>query len=924
MSSTLTILRNRRKGQNDSDARLRRGSRNTLVGCGFFISLFLVLLIFSLVLGYQNLIQDLPPVENLEILLNPRNGSLLQPTRIYDRSGENLVKVFAPEDAPRRYIPLGAENPQHIPDALAEATIALADPDFWQNPGYHLSGRLSITQKLVSDLLLWDEAPSLRRNLREILLAAQLTEQFGRQQILEWYLNSANYGNDAYGAEAAAQLYFGKALTELDIAESATLAAVNQIPALNPLDAPTAAYQRRQETLYIMEELGILDSAQADVARRSPFSLPSFNEPEISAPAFIALTLSQLEGFYPRARIERGGLTIISTLDMDLQKDATCALQTQIARLSGIDPEICEAASLLPALPIMDALKNPSASAVVIDPVNGQVLAAIGETSRTGESSQLAAGKSGTSLTPFIYLTGFTRGLSPASLLWDIPKESSNLQNFDGKFHGAMRLRMALANDYLIPMEGVLAQMGAENVTRISQSFGLDFDAQNSLEASLSLSELARAYGIFAAEGSLHGQQIGEELRAVTVLEMHDTEGEIWLDWSEAETQPVVSPQLAYLMNDILSDDAARWASLGTPNALEVGLPAASKIGQNPDALEAWTVGYTPQRVVAVWTGADAAFDVEVAVGLWHALMKTASAGLSPLGWDMPLGISEIEVCDPSGLLPTRDCPNIVSEVFLNGSEPSQYDNLYRSFDVNRETGYLATVFTPLELVERRDYMLVPAEARDWAESVGLPTPPDAYDAILAPPRLADAHLTTPELFADMRGVVEIRGTAAGRDFEYYSVQVGKGLNPQEWTQIEEVHGSIHDNLLAVWDTSELSGLYAIQLLVVRKNQRVDIATTQVSIDNQLPTLQILYPQEGDALDYLHNRQIEFQVQADDNLGVASVEFYLDFQQVGVVTESPYVWTWATSTGHHHLKVIVRDRAGNVVEEVVRFKVERK
>ncbi|RLD02590.1 MAG: hypothetical protein DRI32_08670, partial [Chloroflexi bacterium] len=138
MSSTLTILRNRRKGQNDSDARLRRGSRNTLVGCGFFISLFLVLLIFSLVLGYQNLIQDLPPVENLEILLNPRNGSLLQPTRIYDRSGENLVKVFAPEDSPRRYIPLGAENPQHIPDALAEATIALADPDFWQNPGYHL------------------------------------------------------------------------------------------------------------------------------------------------------------------------------------------------------------------------------------------------------------------------------------------------------------------------------------------------------------------------------------------------------------------------------------------------------------------------------------------------------------------------------------------------------------------------------------------------------------------------------------------------------------------------------------------------------------------------------------------------------------------------------------------------------------------
>ena len=919
MSVTLTILRNRRRGRNNPDARLRRGSRNTLAGCGFVLSILLVFGIFSLVLSYQSLVKDLPAVEKLETLLNPRNGTLLQPTRIYDRSGENLIHIFAPEDKARRYIPLGVENPQHIPDFLVQATLALADPNFWEHPGYSFAADTpTLTEKLVSELLLWGEEPSLRRDLREALLSAQLIEQYGKQQILEWYLNSANFGHNAYGAESAAQIYFGKSVTELDLAESATLAAASQIPALNPIDAPVASYQRRQETLYILGGLEIIDSEEVDAALRSPFNLPSFTEPENLAPAFIPLILSQISEFYPRERIERGGLNIISTLDLDLQRESACVLNTQVLRLSGRNADDCNAARLLPALPAMDALNNVRASAVILDPINGQILALVGETTLTGETSQLAARKAGSSLSPFVYLTGFTRGLNPASLLWDIPIES-NIQNYDGEFHGPMRLRTALANDYLVPMEGVLAQMGAENVTRISQSFGIDFyaDAHSPLD-------LAQAYGIFAAEGVMHGQLLDEKMSAVTVLEISDTEGEIWLDWRETENQPVVSAQLAYLMNHILSDGSARWQSLGTNNALEIGLPAAAKIGRVDDELSAWTIGYTPQRVTLVWMGANEPFNPEATAGIWHALMKKASTDLPPLSWDAPVGITKMDICDPSGLLPTTDCPNIVSDVFLNGSEPSQYDNLYRSFDVNRETGYLATVFTPPELVEEKKYMLVPAEAQAWAESVGLATPSTSYDAILVPTRIDDAHFTTPDFFADVRGMLEIRGTATGEDFDYYRVQVGQGLNPQAWTKIgEDVHGTIKDNLLAVWDTSELSGLYAIQLLVVRTDQRVDIATTQISIDNESPTLQIVYPQEGETLNYLQNRQLDLQVDANDNLGVDSVEFYLDFQQVGVVTESPYIWTWATSTGNHHLKVIVRDRAGNMVEEIVRFKVEK-
>ena len=929
MSSTLNILRSRRRRRSEPDSRLQERTRAVGFGCVFLVGIILLFLTFSAVLTYRSIVNDLPPADTIEDLLNPRDGQLLQPTRIYARDGETLVQVFAPEDTPRRYIPLSIENPQHLPTPLWRATLALRDPDFWSHPGYSLDNindpesHPTLTQQLVADLLLWDEPPTLRRAIRERMLAAQLTNLYGRQQILEWYLNSANFGHNAYGAESAAQLYFGKSVTELTTSESATLAAASQSPAFNPIDAPTIAYQRRQETLYIMEELDLLDAEPADAARRAPFNLPSFNEPINPAPAFTRLILSQLEPIYPRSRIERGGLTIISTLDLGLQVDASCALAAQIARLNKRTVDECAAASLLPALPTMDAIENPQASALVLDPQTGEILAAVGETNLIAASANLAPHRAGSSVTPFIYLTGFTRGLSPASLLWDIPSETG-IQNFDNEYHGPLRLRTALANDYRVPVQGVLAQMGGENVTRISRSFGMDFDVLSYEDALVAPLDLASAYSVFAAEGALNGQIIDEELQPFGVLEVRDARDEIWLDWTTPQSQAVVTPQLAYLMTDVLSDETARWASLGTPNALEIGRPAAAKIGQVLDGREAWTVGATPQRVALVWLGADEAFSPKAAAGIWHAVMIRASEGLPAESWDAPVGITEMEVCDPSGLLPTADCPNIVREVFLNGSEPTQYDNLFRTFEINRETGYLATVFTPLELVEERQYMLVPENARSWAEETGLPTPPISYDAIQAPVRLPNVYITKPELFADMRGEFALIGTAGGDDFKYYRVSYGQGLNPQRWTQIgDDTYTPVQDGVLVSWNASELSGLYAVQLMVVYENDRIDIATTQISIDNAAPTLSVVFPQEDDEIDFLQNRQIDLRVNANDNLGVDRVEYFIDFKQIGVATQAPFSWTWATTAGKHSLKVVVYDRAGNSAEETLVFTVNK-
>jgi hypothetical protein len=215
---------------------------------------------------------------------------------------------------------------------------------------------------------------------------------------------------------------------------------------------------------------------------------------------------------------------------------------------------------------------------------------------------------------------------------------------------------------------------------------------------------------------------------------------------------------------------------------------------------------------------------------LWSALMQIATQDLPRDGWSVPADVSVINVCDPSGMLPTADCPNLVSEVFLNGNEPIQPDNMYRKFAINRETNLLATVFTLPQLIEERVYFVVPSDARSWAESAGMEIPPATYDVIQAPQANPDVNFTSPELFAEVHGNVRITGTAAGDDFVSYRILVGQGLNPQEWIQVADGSEPVTNGLLAEWNTSELSGLYALQLQVVRSDQRVDTAIIQVTI----------------------------------------------------------------------------------------------
>ncbi len=374
---------------------------------------------------------------------------------------------------------------------------------------------------------------------------------------------------------------------------------------------------------------------------------------------------------------------------------------------------------------------------------------------------------------------------------------------------------------------------------------------------------------------------------------------------------------------------AARWPSLGYPNLLEIGRPSGAKIGQTADGRQTWTAGYTPQRLVVTWIGqpadeqpATTPLDPRLSAGLWNALIRHALRDQPATTWNIPAGVSKVEVCSPSGLLPTQACPLVVSEYFLVGNEPTGPDSLYRTFQINRETGLLATVFTPPEQVEERTFLVLPPEAQTWGKLANLPVPPQSYDRIQPPTTLANVQISSPAPFSVVRGQVAIRGSAAGESFSYYQLQAGEGLNPATWLPIgEPVTQAQPAGLLGAWDTSGQNGLFALRLQVVRQNQRLETALIQVTVDNTPPRLRILNLLPDQHLAY-ESRPLTFQVEAGDSVGLDRVEFSIDGALAGSRPAPPYNQTWSPQRGPHTLKVTAYDLAGNTSETTLRFWID--
>ncbi|MDH3944507.1 MAG: hypothetical protein OEV06_10480, partial [Anaerolineae bacterium] len=219
----------------------------------------------------------------------------------------------------------------------------------------------------------------------------------------------------------------------------------------------------------------------------------------------------------------------------------------------------------------------------------------------------------------------------------------------------------------------------------------------------------------------------------------------------------------------------------------------------------------------------------------------------------------------------------------------------------------------------------VPPEALDWAQESGFPLPPETYDVLFIPAAPdADVNINAPIMFSYVGGVIEIHGSATGDDFEFYRLQVGSGLNPDQWLQIgSEEQEPVEDGLLGRWDTGESSGLFALQLLVVFADQSVKTATIQVTVDNHPPEAAILFPEHEQIFAYPSERDLVFQIQVSDNLALDRLEIFIDGELLTTLSKAPYAAPWLGDPGAHTLRVVAYDLAGNSTESEITFLLQR-
>lgn len=967
----IILKRNKRKKQTRPNSIPRFAWSTALT-----LSLILTVISGIMVVISVNLLSNLPSMEELVYLLDDQHGILRQPTRFYDRSGTELLASLQHSGVERSWLQISNPNNSatylDLESPLARAFFAYYEPNADTNlitslAEYIKPQLITISERLAYNLLLWHEPDSIVKILRAKILAAQITQRFGKGQSLVWFLNYEKFGPYLFGADTAARVYFGKPANQLNFVESVALVAISISPSIHPLNAPQLV---KQHTGEILENM--LKSHQIKTEELPQVNLdnlhfnPTISDLDITLPPFIPLAEKQLSSKIPISRLEMGGIKVVTSIDADLQKNAVCVSHTLIQRITNNsntnEQADCPASLLLPTIiPNIKTPVNPLATnLIILDIPSGQILALASleqksPSSTTLQNIPLSPHPAGSILSPFIYISAFARGHQPATLEWDIPIPDLDIPtNLDNQFHGPMRARIALANDLLSPAAQLFQRIGSETIINTTKQMGISIKSPvnstqpNSgkgfsgfLKNNISIIEIAQAYSIFANQGTSQGladapleNTTNSKLDPVCVLSIMDSNGNAFpsIQWNINvlnQEKSVISPQLAYLLTNVLSDESARWLIFGHPNFFEIGRTAAAKLGRTIDQDQYWAMGYTPQRLVGVWLGkmGSTSPQPELASGsmaIWYAMMQYSSQSLPAQSWETPPTIQKITVCDPSGLLPDKDCPATVNEVFLAGFEPHQTDNLFQTLPINEQTGRLATIFTPFELVKEKTFMNIPSQAQAWAKSADIAIPPTEYDVIQNPANLSGcARITSPTMFTIVHGKVKIMGSTACNGFLYYRIQLGKGLFPSAWLQIgSDVTQIVKQGALGEWDTSGLDGLYTLQLQVVGEENQVQTAFIQVTVDNAPPTISIMYPTDGEIISMSDFPSITFQFQIYDDIAIKQVEIYLDGKNIYNIVQAPYAVPWQTTSGKHHLKAIVFDQAGNQAISEITFTIK--
>lgn len=715
---------------------LKRHLPKILIALGASLLIFVVFIYFYV-------FHNLPDVSNIEA------GLALPSTRIYDRHGQLLYEILPPEQGRNRAISLS-----EMPPYCINAVIATEDENYWSHAGVDpvgiaraawinltggeiIAGGSTITQQTARLLLLDPQQRAERtprRKLREMVLAVRLQNQYSKDTVLELYLNQVYFGNLAYGIEGAAQAYFHKSAGDLSLAECAMLAGIIQNAVLHdPLTNLEGALERQSVALKLMVESGYLTQAEADSAKRDELQFGSVRFP-IRAPHFVMAVWRQLERSYPEA-LYHDGLDVMTTLDLGWYETAEEIVNTQLDALNHpVDGSVSANAN--------------NAAVVAIDPFTGQVLMMLGSPDYFDEeidgavNATLALRQPGSALKPFTYAAAMNpetpNPYTPATVLMDIETpfvtarlESYTPANFALVEHGPVSIRQALGSSFNIPAVMALQHGGIENFVEFTANAGLETLASNpNVDLAITLGggevrliDLAQAYSIFPNGGFY--------IEPSFLLSVTSRTGENLYEWQAPQlNRRVLDERVAFLINDILSDNEARIPSFGANSALQIGRPSAAKTGTTTDFRDNWVMGYTPNLVVGVWVGnADNTPMVEVtgvsgAGPIYNQFMRRVLVGQPELEFQRPDGLIRAEICTLSGLLPKDNCPLRRIDWFIEGTEPTAYDTYYQNFRIDRRTGLLADENTPAEYVTVETFVVLPHDARDWAIRNGIQLPP--------------------------------------------------------------------------------------------------------------------------------------------------------------------------------------------------------
>ena len=765
---------------------------------GFFKLALLTGIVGFVLLGLVGLItvgiysRDLPDPNKLI------DRQVAQSTKIYDRTGENLLYEIS-GDQKRTVIKL-----EDLPGFVPQAVIALEDKTFYEHSGFNYRrlfkavifkiigrrgpGASTLTSQLVKNAILTPER-TISRKLKEFILVFQIERKFDKDQILQLYLNEIPYGSTAYGVESAANYYFDKHAQELTIAESALLAAIIQRPTYySPYGNNVEDLLNRKDiTLRLMADQAYISEQDRDDAINEELVFKPRRE-NISAPHFVFYVREKLVEKYGEHMVNQGGLIVKTTLDMDKQKIAEEVLVEQAEK------NLAHGAS--------------NAALVSLDPKTGEILSMVGSADYFNDEIDGQVNvttrprQPGSSMKPLVYTLAWQRGYAPTSILFDVVTTFPAVgkayapKNYDLSERGPVSLRKALQGSLNIPAVKVLYLVGVENFLDFAEELGYTTLLDRSRfglslvlgGGEVTLLEHTAAFGTLAAEG--------EYREPLSILEVSTSDGHV-LDTFESKPRRAIDENIANITTNVLSDNGARAYVFGLGSYLQLGgRPAAAKTGTTDDYRDAWTVGYTPSLVTGVWVGNNDFSEMNrgaggslVAAPIWQAYMLKALEGTDVESFtpaklprpDKPVlsgqgfGMTQVTIDRASEKLATNLTPDSFKEEKLfieahtilhyinrfnpNGPAPENLDPQYDKWE-SAVQGWLNA------RIEANEPIFNSAEDQGFPEGIEIVygLPPEEEDDLHIEENLPSIGITSPEPNSELKSrsiTIEVNATAA-------------------------------------------------------------------------------------------------------------------------------------------------------------------